>query len=316
MGKKDEISVVIPIYGNFDIKRILMCIESIKSQKGVDVEIVVSEQGEYKRFPQVERVKHIFNYHKPKADFGDFNPGKIRNIAVMNSTKKYIYTVDADIIFSDPSFLKKALTFLKKDPKRILYRPHMRRLPKDNFAEFSRWYDSLGLGDAIKRLIVNQEFLVKTSPRFRELKIFEKISKEAGYKKTFTSLIEDYKKYIEERLGSDEEFNFWPIYWNENRHCGSNLFRRKQFLEVGGYCEKFINWGCEDSDLQWKFRETYNLEFFPEDLEVIHLDHPRGHISPEMWEDNEKKSTERKNGGVKSAIRYDKKILKKEYGKI
>ena len=164
-------------------------------------------------------------------------------------------------------------------------------------------------------MIINQDFLVKTFPEYKELKIFEKISKEAGYKKTFTSLIEDYKKYIEERIGSEKEFNFWPVYWNENRHCGSNFFRRSQFMDVGGYCEKFINWGCEDSDLQWKFRETYNLEFFPPELEVIHLDHPKGYLSPEMWGLNEKKSAERKEDGVKSAIDYDKEALGREYPK-
>jgi len=311
MQENDEISVIIPIYGDFDIKRALICIDSIKSQKDVNVEIVVSEQGESRRFPEIKGIKYIFNHYKPKKEVSDFNPGRIRNIAVMNSTKKYIYTLDADIVFPDPLFLKKSLDFLKEKPNRILFRPLMRRLPRDNFEEFDGWYDSLGFEAALKKLIINQEFLVKTSPKYIELKIFEKISKEAGYKKTFTSLIEDYKKYIEERLGSDEEFNFWPIYWHENRHCGSNLFKREQFMEMGGYCENFINWGCEDSDLQWKFRETYSLEFFPDNLEVIHLDHSRKHISPKMWDENEKKSAQRKNEGVELAIKYDKEIIKK-----
>lgn len=309
MEKTDGVSLVIPIYGDFDIKRLLLCIESIKMQKDVDIEIVVSEQGIERRFPETRDVKHIFTYHKPQENLSDFNPGKVRNIAIINSTKDYIYTVDADVIFPEPLFLKKLLAYLKKYPDKILYRPFMRRLPVDNFAEFNNWVDSLGFEKAIIKLFINQEFLVKTSPGYRELKIFEKISKEAGYKKTFTSLIEDYKKYVEERLGSDKDFNFWPIYWNENRHCGSNFFRRTHFIEVGGYCEDFINWGCEDSDLQWKFRENFNLEFFPPEFEVIHLDHPKGYLSPKMWEQNERKSTERKANGVKLAIEHDKKVL-------
>jgi len=315
MAENKGISVIIPIYGDFDIKRALLCVNSIKAQKGVDIEIVISEQGIARRFPEIEGVKHIFTYHKPKANLSDFNPGKIRNIAIVNSNKDFIYTLDADTIFADPLFLKKLLGYLIKHPNKILYRPFMRRLPADNFEEFNKWYSSLGFKKAVKKLIINQNFLVKTSPGYRELKIFEKISKEAGYKKTFTSLIEDYKKYVDERIGSDTEFNFWPVYWNENRHCGSNFFRRTHFLNVGGYCERFVNWGCEDSDLQWKFREMYDLEFFPSSFEVIHLDHPKEYLSPKMWDLNEKKSTERKSKGVKSAIKYDKKILKKEYGK-
>ena len=313
MGENEGISIVIPIYGDFDIRRIILCIDSIKLQQEVELEIVVSEQGITSKFPKIEGVKHIFTYHKPSETVSDFNPGKVRNIAIMNSTKKYIYTLDADIILPDPLFLKKLLNVVKDNPNKVLFRPFMRRLPLDNFEEFKKWCDLLKFENAIKKLIKNQDFLIKTSTDYRELKIFEKISKEAGYKKTFSSLIEDYKKYVEERLGSDEEFNFWPVYWNENRHCGSNFFNRDQFIAVGGYCEDFINWGCEDSDLQWKFRETYTLEFFPPELEVIHLDHPKGYLSPKMWDLNEKKSAERKKNGVKLAIELDKKVLEKEY---
>lgn len=313
MEKTEGISVIIPIYGDFDISRALRCIDSIKMQEGVEKEIVVSEQGETRRFPDVERVKHVFTYHKPQADLSDFNPGKVRNIAILNSTKDYIYTIDADIILPDPNFLKKSLEILKKNPNKVLFRPFMRRLPLDNFDEFNEACKSLGFEKALKSLFINQQFLVKTSPEYRELKIFEKDSKEAGYRKTFTSLIEDYNKYVEERLGSDDDLNFWPVYWNENRHCGSNFFSRAQFLNVGGYCEEFINWGCEDSDLQWKFRETYELEFFPPEMEVIHLDHPKGYISPKMWALNEEKSSKRKKEGIKLAIEYDKQNLEKEY---
>lgn len=313
MKKTRGISVVIPIYGSFDINRILLCIDSVKMQKGVETEIVVSEQGTKQRFPKIEGVKHIFTYHKPKKELSDFNPGKIRNIAIMNSTKKYIYTMDADVVFPEKYFLKKIIKILEENPNKVLFRPFMRRLPLDNFEQFSKLCEEFGIEKVLKKLIINQEFLVKTSPKYREMKIFEKISKEAGYKKTFTSLIEDYKKYVDERLGSDDNLNFWPVYWNENRQCGSNFFRRKQFLSVGGYGEMFINWGCEDSDLQWKFREKYDLEFFPEEIWVIHLDHPKGYVSPEMWGLNEEKSTKRKEEGVDLAIKSDKKILEKEY---
>lgn len=313
MQQNEGISIVIPIYRDFNIQRILRCIDAIKFQKDVDVEIVVSEQGEARRFPKVEGVKHIFTYHKPLPNLSDFNPGKVRNIAIMKSTKDYIYTLDADVIIPDPHFFKKILEILKKNPNKVLYRPFMRRLPLDNFEEFNSWCKSLGFETALKKLIINQNFLIKTSPEYREIKIFEKDSKEANYRKTFTSLIEDYKKYVEERLGSDDNLNFWPVYWNENRHCGSNLFSRKQFLSVGGYCEEFVNWGCEDSDLQWKFREIYQLEFFPPELEVIHLDHLKNYLSPVMWARNEEISTKRKKDGIKLAVEFDKKNLKEKY---
>jgi len=315
MKKNKGISVVIPIYGDFDIKRPILSVESIKMQKGVDVEIIVSEQGEKRRFPEIEGIKHIFTYHKPKPNLSDFNPGKVRNIAIANATKEFIYTNDADVVFSDPYYLKKIIGILKKNPNKILFRPFMRRLPINNFDEFNSWCNSLRFEKALKKLIINQEFLIKTSSEYRGMKIFEKDSKEANYRKTFTSLIEDYKKYVEERLGSDNDLNFWPVYWNENRHCGANFFSRKQFMEVGGYCESFINWGCEDSDLQWKFRELYDLGFFPPELEVVHLDHPKGYVSPKMWGLNEVESSRRKKEGINYAIKHDKKIFKRNHNK-
>ncbi len=308
----DSVSVVIPIYGNFIIERALIVIDSIKMQEGVDVEIVVSEQGEKRRFPEVDGVKYVFTYHKAIPEFSDFNPGEIRNIAIAESTKDFIYTNDADIVFSNPLFLRKSIEFLKENPKRVLYRPFMRRLPLNNFDEFYRWYKDFGIKIALNKLIMNQDFLVKTSEEYRELKKFEKYSEEANYKKTFTSLIEDYNKYLAEGLGSDKELNFWPVYWNENRHCGSNLFRRSHFEEVGKYCENFINWGCEDSDLQWKFRETLDLEFFPSELEVIHLDHPKDYVFPKMWAENEKICSLRRLRGVEVAIKEDKSIIRRK----
>lgn len=313
MEKPDEVSVVIPIYGNFDVKRALISIDAIKMQKGVEVEIVVSEQGEKRRFPDVEGVKHIFTYHKPQPNLSNFNPGQVRNIAIANSTKDFIYTNDADIVFSDPYYLKKSLKVLKENPNKVLFRSFMRRLPLDNFETFNLWYDSEGIEKSLKRLVKNQEFLVKTDPKYREMKVFEKISKEAKYKKTFTSLIEDFNEYVKKGLGSEDNLNFWPVYWNENRHCGANMFRRSHFMNVGGYCEKFINWGCEDSDLQWKFREIYDLEFFPQELEVIHLDHPKGYVSPKMWGLNEETSAKRKAEGVSLTIEFDKKHFGEKY---
>lgn len=303
---RPEISVVLPLYGSFDVQRSLIVIESIKLQKNVLTEIVVSEQGEQRRFPNVEGVKYTFKYHRPQEHLSDFNPGNVRNLAIAKSTANLIYTNDSDIVFTDPNYLERSADFLQAEPNRVLYRPFMRRLPLNNFSTFCSWVSESGLEIAISKLHKNQEFLLKTSPDYREMKVFSKKSEEANYTKTFASLIEDYQEYVRRGLGSDEKLNFWPVYWNENRHCGANMFRRTHFENVGGYCEDFINWGCEDSDLQWKFRETLKLDFFPEDLEVLHLDHPKGYVSPKMWAENEKACSQRRNiEGLKASIQRD-----------
>lgn len=99
MVKKPELSVVVPVYGQFDLARAEISVQSILSQHGIDYEIIVSEQGETPRFPNIKGVKHIFKYHKPKPELSDFNPGNVRNEAILQATGEFVYTNDADIVF-------------------------------------------------------------------------------------------------------------------------------------------------------------------------------------------------------------------------
>ena len=95
--------------------------------------------------------------------------------------------------------------------------------------------------------------------------------------------------------------------WSEDLHCGGNLFRKEHFYQVGRYCENFVNWGCEDSDLQWKMTAYYDLQFFPktEKFEVLHLDHSKDYFSSSMWNLNEEICAKRKTAGVDCAIKKD-----------
>ena len=89
--------------------------------------------------------------------------------------------------------------------------------------------------------------------------------------------------------------------------------RRKHLDLVGAYCERFINWGCEDSDLQWKLGERFSLQFIPNEarFEVIHLDHPKLYFSKEAWKRNEAIADCRKRQGAYISIAQD---MAKNYG--
>ena|SRR3989344_62431 len=296
-SKHDLISVIVPLYGQFDLKRALVSIESILAQEDVNLEVVISEQGVFSMFPKVKGVRHIFKYHKPEPDLSDFNPGNVRNVGFVNSMGNYIYTNDADIVFHDTKYLSRSLIALKNKQGKVLFRPRMRRLPLADFDKFYNWINSCGLINSISKLNFNQEYIVAVDGPQRKIRIFEK---DSVYRKTFTAFEEDFLKFIGgENKGKE------PMFWNETRHCGGNMFRRDQFEAVGGYCEDFVNWGCEDSDLQWKFAEKYGLEFFPDEFEVIHLDHPKGYFSPEMWARNEEISARRMKEGLEKAIEND-----------
>lgn len=298
MKSSRQISFVMPIYGQFDLARAVLSVKSALTQKGVDLEVVISEQGETPRFPKIDGIKHVFSYHKPQADLSDFNPGDIRNIAILHTTGEFVYTNDADVLFIDTYYLANAINILMGNPRKVFYRPKMRRLPTDNFEEFKRRVKSRGIEVAIAGLDFSQEYIVTTDGKPRHVEIFKKNS---VYPKTFTAFGEDFDRYVSDESLRGRE----PLIWNENRHCGGNLFRRAQFDEVGGYSEEFINWGCEDSDLQWKFNEIYDLQFFPNRFKVIHLDHPKEYFSPEMWKRNEEISARRVKEGISKAIKKD-----------
>lgn len=73
MAKTPEVSVVVPVYGEFDLARACISVQSILSQQSINYEVIVSEQGVSRRFPKMSGVKHVFKYHKPQPDLSDFN---------------------------------------------------------------------------------------------------------------------------------------------------------------------------------------------------------------------------------------------------
>lgn len=302
MGNK--ISVIIPLYGNFDERRTELSILSILDQKNVDLEIVVSEQGVEPKLKGIRdsRIRYLFKYHD-KSVSGDFNPGRIRNIAARESAGEFLYTNDGDIVLLNTNYLRLCLDKLNKNPSLAFRRPVMRRLPLENFEEFQTRVKKYGIAKAIASLDLTQDYLATTDGIFRELKVVRKDNDD--YQKIFTTSMENFRRYLEDKSIRGKE----PIIWTENLHCGGNFLRRQQFETIGGYCSLFLNWGCEDSDLQWKVGEKYELDFFPKEkgFEVLHLDHPRDYFSSEMWKINEVIGAERKAKGIESAILVDKK---------
>lgn len=306
--EKGLISIVIPIYGNFDPRRTILTVESVMAQKKANIEVVVSEQGDLPKlkYKIPKEVKYVFTKHNPSPELSDFNPGLIRNLAIVRSSGEFVYTNDADVLFIDENFLANGVEILEKDPSLILHRPPMRRLPLNNFEEFWNLFNELGIRHTIEGLDFSQKYLATTDRKKRKLKIVKKESE--YYLKTFTTSIESFEKYISDSSLKGKE----PTIWTEDLHCGGNLFRRTHFEAIGRYCQEFINWGCEDSDLQWKFMKSFSLGFFPYEkkFEVLHLDHPKGYFSADMWKRNEAIEHERRSKGVSYAIRGDKNAKK------
>ncbi len=299
-----RISVVFPFYGAFDIRRAMVAIRAAQAQKEVSLDIVISEQGPVPRFPSgMQGVVHIFNQHIPSPTCSDYNPGKIRNIAIKHSKGDYIYTNDSDIVFINPRYLAELVGLLATEKTLAFYRPKMRRLPLPEFQFFEEIYQRDGIEAAIMALRFDPEYLATISGIDYPFKIVKRLGE--GYMKTYTAPMDTFAEY---RKG-DTLLGKEPVVFLEDLHCGGNLFTRDQIEQVGGYCEEYVNWGCEDSDIQWKIAGRYDLQFVPKrkSLEVLHLDHPKNYFAKEMWQQNEIRFIERKIEGVTVAIERDKK---------
>ncbi|MCF7866212.1 glycosyltransferase [Candidatus Woesearchaeota archaeon] len=302
--KNSKVSVIFPLYGTFDISRAYVVIDAVLAQEDVNVEVVVSEQGPKSRFkPSSKKIKHIFNQHIPSEDLSNYNPGLIRNIGIKNSEGEFIYTNDSDILFTNPKYLSSLVNLMNEKPDLALFKPEMRRFPIQEFEMLHTMFEKEGIKHTIHSLIKTEEYITTISGRDYPIKIVTRPGR--TYEKVYTAFIEKFQEY---RSG-DHLLGKEPLIFLENLHVGGNFFRRSQIDHVNGYCEDYINWGCEDSDLQWKIMHFFDLQRIPrgEDLDVLHLDHPKGYFNSEAWKKNEVRFKERREKGVEYCLAHDKK---------
>ncbi len=293
-----RISVIIPLFGEFDRKRVQLSLDSLFWQKGVDLEIVLAQQSNplLPILASVVETVPSFIPHQPiTSDY--FIPGKIRNVAIRNSTGEFIYNSDGDIIFTNPYFFRDILS-LGKTP---ICRPPMRRLPIENFDEFATVMNNTNLQTALGELDVSNPYIATTHKNPIKMKVFR--TKEKEKHKVFLYTEPDHNIYKTNPLNQGKE----PVFSTLNVHAGGTLMKRREFEYVGGFCESFIGWGCHDADIQWKLGEVYGAEQFSErrEFEVLHLDHARQYFSQERWLKNREIQKRRRQEGVLVAILDD-----------
>ena len=300
-GKKisDSISVIIPLYGTFDAERVRMSIESIKTQRGVDLEISVAEQSDH---PILSNVKDIIYTHtKPVLSTDGFLiPGLVRNLAVKESKGGFIYNNDGDVLFGDPNYLKDLLQLMKEDNELCLHHPTMRRLPIANFEDFKSRFEKGGIQKAISDLNLSQPYGATYDNNFVKFRHFKK--EIDGELEISVATQKDHKAYISGDNNGKE-----PYYYTLHMHAGGTLMRRSQFEKVGGYCEDFAGWGCHDVDIQYKLDTLFNLQKIHNisNLEVLHLDHTREYFENPRWDKNKALLTKRQSLPIKDIIKKD-----------
>jgi predicted glycosyltransferase involved in capsule biosynthesis len=299
MGKKGLISVIIPLYGDFDQSKLEFSVESIKRQKGANLEIIVAEQTTIQRLKKITDITYLHHPIELSRD-GYFIPGKVRNCAAKMAKGEFIYNTDSDVIFFNDRYFEEVILRLKENQNLCLSQPPMRRLPIENFKEFRERFEEKGLQYALSTLDISQPYgaTYNTLP----IRIRHFIKQKDDKIEILVATQKDHNTYLDGNNKGKE-----PCYYSLDVHAGGIIMRKSQFVTIGGYSERYSGWGCHDDDIQWKLGCTFTLETIPKETkyEVLHIDHNRNYFSHKRWMLNEAIKKSRQQKGIASAIDYD-----------
>ncbi len=269
-----DISVNIPVFGNYDFSRLEMAIRSIQVQTGVSFEIVLSEQNPEPLFEEFSRrfgIEYVFSPIRLKGNLPFFSPGHIRNKGLAKSVGAYAYISDSDVLLPDPTYLSRIYDYSKTYNK-MLNMPKLVRIEMLSLGQLYQIVEVDGISVAISKLKI-VEGVVATLRQESECYI----KKVVHHNRLFTCLNEDFVLFSrdpEDFLGMDTRI------WSEVFHYGTLFGAREQFFRVGGYHERFVQWGHEDLDVKWKLRSVYDIDDIHEclDLFVYHMDHSKDYV--------------------------------------
>jgi glycosyltransferase involved in cell wall biosynthesis len=289
-----DISVIYSIYGDFDISRLYLSIQSVLNQNKVNVEVIVSEsglRGRFKDFAKKLGCRYYFSY---KSD-SNFSPGSVRNTSLKNAKGNYVYANDADIVFLDRDYLRILLDEIEGN--QVFIKPSILRLPLCQFDSFSNLSKAKGIEYAIENLTIPNDYIAYTENLKYELVVTE------DHGRVFTASKQDYLKYKNWNNLAGME----PTIFFDTVHCGGIFAKLDYLKKVGGYYTGYKVWGYEDSDLQWKLEKLYSNINLSESskLKVLHLDHEKKYFNPDFFIENQIEFDKRKKAKIKDIINSD-----------
>ncbi len=294
MGEK--VSVVIPFYGKAQSRHLNLAVESILSQKNVDVDLVLAGINTSTKINSLDDLVRHPNEQIPEC----VKMGEIINNGLKNISGDFVYVTDADILLLNSNYLKQLIEYSNRG-KVALKRPPMRRLMVEDFNWFYSMAQSKGLDYSMGQFDFSDEYIVKPTGAFRPMRKFSKF--ENGRGKIFLVSENDFQEYVSDDGNKGNE----PKYFNQDRHCGGVFALSDSFRKVGGYHEGFISWGVWDADVQWKLENEIGMNLIPNEpnYEVVHLDHDKGYFSKTKWECDRKLQLERRKKGFRKCVKED-----------
>lgn len=304
--EKKKVTVVVTIYNYKYSKQFESVLYSLAKQK-IDKDIVLCEQSgrpseDVIKLCEIIGIKYINLQPEMKDGIAYYNIGRVRNIAALCSNSEFLYFTDADILLTNENYLKTLVEYAEKNYCVPCMRPKMRRLKQEFHDAFSEDY-------LIGKMIQFDESNPYCYSVYDKQKAKIEPLKDGERYKTMYNLVHvgepQYSMSdIEFRADRIEEFS---KEWKTVVHFGGTLCRRKDFIEIGGYCEKYYNWGAEDIDFQWKLGESKGMQLIDyviTDYSVIHYEH-KTRCNNDIYSRNRNVFTERREHDVKNIILDD-----------
>jgi hypothetical protein len=251
-----EVSVVIPLFGRHHGLDTLPDVCAGWLDQEIDCEVVVAVAGELPvRVPAGVRVI--------PADETLGAPGTLRNVAARQARSGWLYLTDADVRPIGRDFLSRCLGLA--GPGGAVTQPWMYRLVGAGVSAGPALLAGLPEG---------RRCLVQPGPSGTAVAVPEERFVMDG-----EDLMVEPPAAMLAAAGPGE------LRWRPAFHWGAMLIERATFDQLGGYCEQYVGWGCEDDDLLAKVRATAPLTIawrVEETLRCLHFEHARPYDSPEF----------------------------------
>lgn len=294
-----RVSVIVSVYGEYDRTEVLELVLEAWTDQRARVEVVLSEQNHESRFDPVASAVGA-EYVRTDPDTRDgvrkYNIGHVRNAGIAAATGEYVYVTDADVLPLSEDYLADRVADAADDPRTVHFRPDHYRLSQAAVGEFLAFVSEHGT-DAVA--VEDGEYCLAT---FESGRIGPRPGGEVrelidGW--TYVCTPEERDFLDSDRFDGDEE----ELILRPAVHWGGTFLPREQAVQVGGYCERFYDWGFEDDDFHHKLSGRYSLEPIGP-VELVHFEHDRDY-NDEQFASNERTFERRRARDVDSLIESD-----------
>ena len=298
VGQESLVSVVIPVTGASHVQRAQATVRTLLAQAGCRFEVVVATDSPQTWELSDPRVRvAVFPTAAAEGDKG-IRLAQLRNEGVGAAQGDVLCFFDGDILAPEPSYLRTVAGALDRLGPVVLAVPHRVSIVREGQENLIA--DVVGgasLQDSLRRL---DEFRLVWSGYRGEYPVAY-FSQYDG--RTYLSATPRKEGEVLGPCGHLEKYA-------STIFGGGIYLHRSVFDAVGGFSEAYVGYEFEDGDLKAKLRKfTDVVELYrittPDELYVMHLDHPKPYVDLGYFLRNQKMRQERLNRDLDELVAED-----------